>query len=111
MLVLSCHILSIGSPFPSSPHSWEGGIGRLFAVTSRMRLRRLTQINSGHVGERMMHLDCSSTGMLRHIRSSRIAMPDRNACSQRRRRVRSRALENPATRALREGVVVGLLGT
>lgn len=31
----------------------------MFAVTSRIRFRRLTQINSDLDGERMMHLDCA----------------------------------------------------
>jgi hypothetical protein len=35
----------------------------MFAVTSRIRFRRLIQINSDLDGERMMNLDCNSTGV------------------------------------------------
>jgi hypothetical protein len=62
MLALPCPIVPMGNLSQQSRLAprW---VRWMFAVTSRIRFRRLTQINSDLDGERMMHLDCNSTGV------------------------------------------------
>jgi hypothetical protein len=52
-----------GQPLPKQSRLAARRVRWMLAVTSRIRFRRLTQINSDLDGERMMHLDCNSTGV------------------------------------------------